>query len=123
LVAHFRDPARIEVPVVGINVRQNGLRAHGPDSGEAPNNRWENLDVLKPADQIKFVIASRADFDWAAAMIHKYGLDGRFLVLLSPAFGLVAPVDLANWLLGSGLHVRLQLQLHKYIWDPKARGV
>jgi 7-carboxy-7-deazaguanine synthase len=94
-----------------------------PDSGEEPGNRWENLAVLKPADQIKFVVASRRDFDWTADAIRKHGLEERFTVLLSPAFGLVEPLQLANWLLESGLQVRLQLQLHKYVWEPKARGV
>src|SRR5262249_42892954 len=94
-----------------------------PDSGECPGNRWANLDRLKPTDQIKFVIASRADFDWAVGTIKKLDLDRRFIVLLSPAFSLVQPVDLATWLLDSRLQVRLQLQLHKYIWHPQARGV
>ena len=94
-----------------------------PDSGECPNNRWENLGKLKARDEIKFVIASRGDFDWTAAVIRQHRLDQRFGVLLSPVFGSVSPLDLANWLLASGLHVRLQLQLHKQIWDPYARGV
>ena len=94
-----------------------------PDSGESANNRWANLEVLKPTDQVKFVLASRRDFDWAADTIRRHGLEQRFIVLLSPAFGLVTPGDLAAWLLASGLQVRMQLQLHKYVWDPKARGV
>jgi len=94
-----------------------------PDSGECAGNYWPNLDHLKPSDQIKFVIASRRDFDWSVETIRKYALDRRFTVLLSPVSGQVEPVQLAEWLLGSGLQVRLQLQLHKYIWDPQARGV
>jgi 7-carboxy-7-deazaguanine synthase len=94
-----------------------------PDSGECDNNHWPNLDRLKPTDQIKFVLASRRDFDWAVEVIREHRLDRRFTLLLSPAFGLLAPVDLASWLLASGLHVRMQLQMHKHIWDPKARGV
>jgi 7-carboxy-7-deazaguanine synthase len=94
-----------------------------PDSGECEGNRWANLDRLKPTDQIKFVIASRGDFDWAADTIRRHRLDQRFTVLLSPAFGLATPLQLAQWLLESGLQVRMQVQLHKYIWDPKARGV
>jgi 7-carboxy-7-deazaguanine synthase len=94
-----------------------------PDSGECAGNRWANLGVLKPTDQIKFVIASRRDFDWTVDTIRQHALDRRFVVLLSPAFGAVQPVELADWLLASGLHVRMQLQLHKYIWDPQARGV
>jgi 7-carboxy-7-deazaguanine synthase len=94
-----------------------------PDSGECAGNRWDNLQALKPTDQIKFVIASRRDFDWTVETVRRHRLDERFTVLVSPAFGLVTPVDLARWLLESGLHVRMQLQMHKYIWDPKARGV
>ncbi|MCI0455511.1 MAG: 7-carboxy-7-deazaguanine synthase QueE [Gemmataceae bacterium] len=94
-----------------------------PDSGECAGNGWENLEALKPADQVKFVIASKRDFDWAADTIRAHALDRRFTVLLSPVFGAVEPVQLAQWLLDSGLQVRMQLQLHKYIWDPKARGV
>jgi 7-carboxy-7-deazaguanine synthase len=94
-----------------------------PDSGEEALNRWENLARLKPTDQIKFVIASRRDFAWAADVIGRHALAERFVVLLSPVFADVQPLELATWLLESGLQVRMQLQLHKYIWDPKARGV
>jgi 7-carboxy-7-deazaguanine synthase len=94
-----------------------------PDSGEHEHNRRENLDALKPTDQIKLVIASRADFDWAADVVTKHQLDRRFTVIFSPAWGLVEPVSLVEWLLGSGLRARMQLQMHKYIWDPRARGV
>jgi 7-carboxy-7-deazaguanine synthase len=94
-----------------------------PDSGECQNNRWSNLEVLKPSDEIKCVIASRGDFDWAAGVIRQHRLAGRFTVLLSAVFGAVTPLELATWLLDSGLQVRLQLQLHKIIWDPSARGV
>ncbi|QDV37422.1 7-carboxy-7-deazaguanine synthase QueE [Tautonia plasticadhaerens] len=94
-----------------------------PGSGECENNLWSNLGWLKPTDQIKFVIASREDFDWTVAAIREHGLDRRFTVLLSSVFGPVNPAVLAEWLLDSGLNVRLQLQLHKYIWEPNARGV
>jgi 7-carboxy-7-deazaguanine synthase len=94
-----------------------------PDSGECENNYWPNLRLLKPSDQIKFVIASRKDFDWTAATIREHSLDRRFTVLLSAVFGSVKPVELVDWLLGSGLQVRMQLQMHKFIWDPQARGV
>jgi len=102
-----------------------------PDSGESAGNRWANLDLLKPTDEIKFVIASRADFDWTVQTIRAYDLDRRFTLLLSPVFSLppnnsaptIQPAELAQWLLESGLNARLQLQLHKFIWDPQARGV
>jgi 7-carboxy-7-deazaguanine synthase len=94
-----------------------------PDSGESAGNHWANLEVLKPTDEIKFVIASETDFRWSEEMIRKHRLDRRFTVLLSPVFDAVLPVELAQWLLASGLHVRMQLQMHKHIWDPRARGV
>ena len=94
-----------------------------PDSGESENNHWPNLDSLKPVDEIKFVLASRRDFDWAAGVIREHSLDRRFAVLLSAVFGSVKPADLVEWLLATGLQARVQLQMHKYIWDPKARGV
>jgi len=95
-----------------------------PDSGESHRNQWANLDVLKPTDEIKFVIASRRDWDWTAATIRERQLDTRFQCLVSPVFGSVDRLDLVNWLLESGLQrVRFQLQLHKFIWDPATRGV
>jgi 7-carboxy-7-deazaguanine synthase len=94
-----------------------------PDSGECAGNHWPNLDRLKPADQVKFVIASRRDFDWMMETIQTHRLDSRFTVLASPVFDAVAPAALAEWLLHSGRQVRMQLQMHKYIWDPQARGV
>ena len=94
-----------------------------PDSEEMASNRWENLDILKPTDEIKFVIASARDFAWAAEVIRTHELQKRFTVLVSPVFGAVTPLELATWLLESRLQVRMQLQLHKHIWDPNARGV
>jgi 7-carboxy-7-deazaguanine synthase len=94
-----------------------------PDSGECDNNLWANLDILKSTDQIKFVIASRRDFDWTADVVRKNCLDQRFVVLVSAVFDRVQPIELAGWLLESGLQVRIQLQMHKYIWPPDARGV
>jgi 7-carboxy-7-deazaguanine synthase len=95
-----------------------------PDSGECERNYWPNLDVLKPTDQIKFVVASRRDWEWAEQIIRDYGLEERFQCLISPAFGRVTPLEVVTWLLESGLQrVRFQLQLHKYVWEPTTRGV
>jgi 7-carboxy-7-deazaguanine synthase len=94
-----------------------------PDSGECAGNCWANLDALKPSDQIKFVIASRRDFDWAVETVCQHGLDRRFTVLFSPVFVQTPPLQLATWLLEANLQVRMQLQLHKYVWDPQQRGV
>ena len=95
-----------------------------PDSGESHRNRWSNLDALKDGDEVKFVIASRADWDWTVATIREHRLQDRFSCLVSTSFGAVLPSQLAEWVLESGLQkVRMQLQLHKLIWAPDARGV
>ena len=95
-----------------------------PDSGESDRNLWQNLELLKPTDQIKFVIASRRDWDWTARVIREHRLDERFICLVSAVFDRPQPVELVNWLLESPLsRVRMQLQMHKYIWAPTTRGV
>jgi 7-carboxy-7-deazaguanine synthase len=92
-----------------------------PDSGECDKNRWENLAFLTPRDEIKIVIASRGDYEWARDLLHARKLDALCPVLLSPAQGLVDPAALANWILADGLNVRFQLQLHKLLWG-NAKG-
>jgi 7-carboxy-7-deazaguanine synthase len=87
-----------------------------PGSGECAKNRWENLAVLNAGDEIKIVIASRADYEWARAVIAERRLDALCPVLLSPAQGLLEAVDLAEWILADGLNVRFQMQLHKLLW-------
>jgi 7-carboxy-7-deazaguanine synthase len=95
-----------------------------PDSGECEGNLWENLESIKPSDEIKLVLASERDFAWAVRTVREHRLDERFQVLLSPVFGSVSPRQLTDWLLASRLQrVRMQIQLHKIIWDPEARGV
>ncbi len=95
-----------------------------PASGESARNHWPNLDRLSPADQVKFVIQDRADYDFARHVIARHGLESRCAaVLLSPVHGVLAPADLAAWILADGLPVRLQLQVHKYIWGAHVRGV
>lgn len=95
-----------------------------PGSGMHERNMLGNLQHLKPTDDIKFVLAHRADFDWAIDLISKELLDSRFNVLLSCAFGLLKPIDLAAWMMEyPRLRARLQLQTHKYIWHPRAKGV
>ncbi|MDT8449033.1 MAG: 7-carboxy-7-deazaguanine synthase QueE [Wenzhouxiangellaceae bacterium] len=89
-----------------------------PGSGEAGRNLWANVEHLQPHDQIKFVLADRTDFDWAAARIRKYDL-GRWQVLLSPVWETLSPGNLADWLLESGLEARLQIQLHKVLWGDQ----
>jgi 7-carboxy-7-deazaguanine synthase len=96
-----------------------------PASGEEPRNHWENLERLRSdKDEVKFVVADRADWDYAQAVIGKYDLQTRArAVLISPAWEQVDLQDLASWVSQSGLNVRMQLQLHKYIWGPEVRGV
>jgi 7-carboxy-7-deazaguanine synthase len=87
-----------------------------PDSGESAKNRWENLPHLKDRDEIKIVIASRTDYDWARNCLREHRLAQRCPVLFSPAQGAIAPADLAGWILADGLPVRFQMQLHKLLW-------
>jgi 7-carboxy-7-deazaguanine synthase len=94
-----------------------------PGSGMEDRNRWDNLDILKPGDEVKLVIADRADYDWARGVIERRNLARRFGVLLSPVHGVLDPRRLAEWVLEDRLPVRLQLQIHKYIWPPDTRGV
>ncbi len=88
-----------------------------PDSGESKKNKLENLAHLKPTDQIKFVICSKNDFNWAKEMLREHNLDKRAHVLFSPSFNQVDPKNLAEWILHDKLPVRFQLQLHKILWD------
>jgi 7-carboxy-7-deazaguanine synthase len=94
-----------------------------PGSGMADRTFWNNLAVLKPADEVKFVVNDRADYLWARDVLERTRLADRQTVLFAPVFGRLDPKTLAAWLLEDGLRARLQLQLHKYIWDPAARGV
>jgi 7-carboxy-7-deazaguanine synthase len=95
-----------------------------PGSGEAHRNLWSNLGHLTARDEVKFVISDRADYEWARAAIIEHDLGRRVnAVLLSPAFGRIDAASLAAWMLEDRLPARLQLQMHKYIWSPTARGV
>jgi 7-carboxy-7-deazaguanine synthase len=95
-----------------------------PGSGEAAKMHWPNLDVISSIDEVKFVIATRADFDYAKDIVARHRLSDRAgAVLFSPVFGELEPSVLAKWILDDRLDVRLQIQAHKYIWSPEARGV
>ncbi|MBU1699206.1 MAG: 7-carboxy-7-deazaguanine synthase QueE [Candidatus Eisenbacteria bacterium] len=94
-----------------------------PGSGEVERNRWENLAHLKNEDEIKCVIGSRKDYEWSRDLIRDKDLEDRHIVHFSPVFGAVTPRELTGWILEDGLRVRLNLQLHKFIWDPETRGV
>ena len=90
-----------------------------PGSGEVENNRWENLTQLRASDEIKFVLADRADYDWARSAIDERALAQRCDILLSPVYGKLAPRELAEWILADRLPVRMQVQLHKYLWGEE----
>ncbi|OGV68808.1 MAG: 7-carboxy-7-deazaguanine synthase [Lentisphaerae bacterium RIFOXYB12_FULL_65_16] len=95
-----------------------------PGSGQSEKTEWRNLELLQAGDEIKFVIWDRADFDWAVETILTRELDGAGLPLLfSPVAGKIEPERLAEWVLATGLPLRLQLQLHKLIWPGRERGV
>ena len=87
-----------------------------PGSGESARNLWRNLDALSARDQIKFVLADRADYDWALDVLDVRDLASRCEVLFSPVAGKLAPRDLADWIIADGRQVRMQVQLHKLLW-------
>jgi 7-carboxy-7-deazaguanine synthase len=96
-----------------------------PASGEEPRNDWSNLERLRAdKDEVKFVIAAEGDWIYARNLIKKEALESRTkAILISPAWGQVDLQQLAGWIAGSGLNIRMQLQLHKYIWGPDVKGV
>jgi 7-carboxy-7-deazaguanine synthase len=95
-----------------------------PGSGESDKVHWPNLDRLRSSDELKFVIQDRADYDYARDVVAKHDLVSRCsAILFSPVHGVLDPKRLAEWILADRLPVRLQLQAHKYIWDPGTRGV
>ena len=96
-----------------------------PGSGEAERNHWPNLARLRSeSDEVKFVVADRADWDFARKVIQDYELETRAKsVLISPAWDQIDLQELAGWVVASGMNLRMQLQLHKYIWGPDVRGV
>jgi 7-carboxy-7-deazaguanine synthase len=113
-----RSTERVPAPVVTI------LDVKCPGSGEAHRNDWANLDRVRPHDEVKFVIKDRADYEYARDVVQKRGLAGRVsAILFSPVHGVLEPKQLSEWVLADRLPVRVQLQVHKYIWDPNTRGV
>ncbi len=94
-----------------------------PGSGESEKNLWQNLKYLTAADQVKFVIQNREDYEWAKQVVEAHHLEGGAQLLFSPVFGKMDYETLANWILADGLKARFQMQLHKYIWEPDRKGV
>lgn len=113
-----RSIARVPAAVVKI------VDVKCPGSGESHRNCWENLERIGRDDEVKFVIKDRADYEYARDVMQRYDLASRAgAVLFSPVHGVLDPKRLAEWVLGDRLPVRLQLQLHKFIWSPETRGV
>jgi 7-carboxy-7-deazaguanine synthase len=95
-----------------------------PSSGECARNLFDNIGHLTRRDEVKFVIGSREDYEWSREQVSKFELSERCgCVLFSPVFGKINPGDIVEWILADKLPVRFQLQLHKFIWEPRARGV
>ena len=94
-----------------------------PGSGEAGNNRWENLADLRPSNELKFVLADRADYEWAKGVIADRALAGRCPIHFSPVWESLPPAELAAWILADRLPIRLTLQQHKILWGAGTRGV
>jgi 7-carboxy-7-deazaguanine synthase len=90
-----------------------------PGSGEVTRNLWANLDQLTELDEVKFVLVDEADYRWAEDIVSRYGIAERCEVLFSSAHGQLQPRDLAEWILRDGLPVRMQIQLHKFLWGEE----
>ncbi|GMV28468.1 MAG: hypothetical protein AMXMBFR59_05930 [Rhodanobacteraceae bacterium] len=108
----------LDVSLVDPRVRKV-VDLKAPGSGELRRNRWSNLEHLRPHDQVKFVLADRADYEWARDTVHEHAIAARCQVLFSPVQGSLKPRELAEWILADRLPVRLQLQLHKMLWGDE----
>jgi len=108
----------LDVSMVDPRVRKV-MDLKAPDSGEAKRNLWANIDHLLPHDQVKIVIASRADYEWAREAVAEHKLAERCMVLFSPVHGAIRPRELAEWIIEDKLDVRFQLQLHKLLWNDE----
>ncbi|MCL5030235.1 MAG: 7-carboxy-7-deazaguanine synthase QueE [Bacteroidetes bacterium] len=94
-----------------------------PSSGMLKKNLFENINYLKSKDEVKFVIGTKEDYEWTKKILQKYNLTSKCEVLFSVVFGKLEPVTLVEWILADKLDVRFQLQMHKFIWEPNAKGV
>jgi 7-carboxy-7-deazaguanine synthase len=99
------------------------LDVKAPGSGETHRMEWANLDLLARTDEVKFVLAGREDYEWSRALVTGRSLPARCAVLFSPVHGRLDPGLLSRWILEDGLDVRVQVQLHKYLWPDEGRGV
>jgi len=94
-----------------------------PSSGMEKKNLWSIVNDLQPHDEVKFVIGDREDFDWAKEMLNKYSLNEKCSILFSPTFGKIDPSLIVEWILEGDIPVRMQLQMHKHIWESEGKGV
>ena len=94
-----------------------------PSSKMEKKNLYENINFLKPTDELKFVIGNREDYEWSKEIISRYDLQNKCEILFSVVFDELEPVSLVNWIIEDKLDVRYQLQMHKYIWHPETKGV
>jgi 7-carboxy-7-deazaguanine synthase len=94
-----------------------------PSSNMERKNLYENINFLKPKDELKFVIGNREDYDWSKEIISRYDFQNKSEILFSVVFGELEPVILVDWIIEDKLDVRYQLQMHKYIWHPETKGV
>lgn len=107
------DIAKVDPRVVRV------MDLKTPGSGEESKNRYGNIELLQAQDQLKFVICNREDYDWACNKLYEYQLPERCDVLFSPIHGELDPAQLADWIIADNLPVRMQLQLHKYLWGDE----
>jgi 7-carboxy-7-deazaguanine synthase len=94
-----------------------------PGSGSSDANHWENIDNLRPGDELKFVLAGRTDYEWAVEQIALHNLSGRYPLIFTPVHGELNPGEMAGWVVEDRLPVRVQVQLHKLLWPNAERGV
>ncbi|HYF94302.1 MAG TPA: radical SAM protein [Symbiobacteriaceae bacterium] len=114
----------ISIAGFGLSPRQRWiLDMKAPSSAESHMMKFECFDLLRPEDEIKFVLGTYHDFRWAVELIENYQLNERAQLLFSPVWGKVTPLQLTEWALDTGHDIRVQIQLHKIIWHPDTRGV
>ncbi len=110
-----------------ISIANNAVRIMDlkcPDSGMSKFNNYQNIEYISKTDEIKFVVASKSDFDWAIGKIEEHSLEEKAgYIFISPVFGKIDLEALANLVISSGKNIKMQLQMHKFIWDPNRRGV
>ena len=94
-----------------------------PSSGMKKKNHWDNINYLKPNDEVKFIIEDREDYEWAKMKIRQYNLNKKSKILMSPSYNKIEEKEIADWILRDNLNVKFQIQLHKIIWKDTDRGV